>query len=199
MASIDLCTVEDVRRLLQKQDGERANDPVLGWLITQASRLIMRRTRRQFAPQESGVSKQFDYDGGPFLRLVPYDARTVTAVKMDTVDGTGGTVLVANTDYKLRPKPSQFGVFNRIEFSPYVVSTSTFSTAEVTVTGDWGFPTIPEEVVLAAALTVRDWFRDGVAAFGTRFNPETDQFEVPEALPAAVVSMLRGMSAPLVV
>jgi hypothetical protein len=186
--SVSLVSVADVRNFIQKPDADQQQDAIIGRLIEQASEAIMTWTEREFAPAgQPGVSRQFYYCGNGVLNLTPYDVQTVTAVKIDTVGGAGGTTL-AGTDYRLYPTPAKDGVYNWLRLSPAIVGnpSTTFAQREVTVTGTWGFPAVPDDVKHWTAVTVATWLRKDVQAFSTTFNIDEQQLERPEALPSAV-------------
>lgn len=194
--AVQLVSVEDVRLQLQKQTGETGSDPVLGRLIEAASEQVLNFTEREFAPVSTSTSRQFYYCGDGILDLAPYDIQASPApvVKIDTVDGAGGTTLTAGTHYRLYPLPAKDGVKNWLRLAaslPASAPSAYFDDREVTITGTWGFPSVPDDVKYWTTVTVVDWFRERVAAFGTRFNPETEALEVPEDLPAAARSGLK--------
>lgn len=189
----DLCTLADVRSMLQKQGTEVDQDSLLQALIGRASRAIMRYCEREFAPQTSAATRIFEIDGdwgNAFLSLAPYDLRTVTSVKMDTDLGAGFTLTAA--EYRLFPRPAKDGVYYALRFRPMSFGTSARfgDVREVQITGDWGFPAVPDDIRHAAIVTVDDWFRRDVAAFSTTFNLNTDSLSVPQALPRGVVPIL---------
>jgi hypothetical protein len=187
MAAYDLVGVADVREFLQKPDGATEQDAIIGALVARASRAILNYCGREFAPQTAGASRQFWWrcESGS-LSLSPYDLRTATSVKIDTVNGTGGTTL-STDEYRLHPKPQADGVFTRVELRPYGFNPwSRFPDREVTVTGDWGWPAVPDDVKHACVVTVATWFRRDVAAFGTTFSLDEGRLERPESLPSAV-------------
>lgn len=194
MPAGDLCTVEDVRSFLQKQDADSEQDLILAALIGRASVAIMRYTEREFAPAgDPGVARKFElcdewYD--TILSLAPYDLQTATAVKLDT-DLASAVTLTAE-EYRLMPRPARDGVYNRIRLRPQTASSSTWfgDIREVEITGTWGFPAVPEDVRHAAVVTVADWFRRDVAAFSTTFNLDTGALDVPQAVPRSVLPVL---------
>lgn len=195
MAATDLCTVEDVRRVLQKPAGDTAQDQVISWLITRASRAITDHCRREFVPTAS-ATREFVWSGGYVLSLAPYDLRSVTSVTLDSDLAVADQTVLTADDYRLRPKPAPDGVYQWVELrrryptDRHWPRSGEWAEREVKIAGAWGFASIPEDVNLAAAVTVTDWFRERVAAFGARFNQETETVELPEALPSGVRAML---------
>jgi hypothetical protein len=186
--SVSLVSVADVRAFLQKPDPDQQQDGIIGRLIEHASDAVMTYCEREFAPATAaGVSRQFYYCGNGVLNLTPYDVQVVTQVKIDTIAGTGGTVL-ASTDYRLYPTPAKDGVYNWLRLSPSITGSPsiTFREREVTITGTWGFPAVPDDVKHWTAVTVATWLRKDVQAFSTTFNIDEQRLERPEALPSAV-------------
>lgn len=171
----NLCTLGDVREYLQKPTADTQQDQVLRSLISRASRLITRYAEREFTPT-TAATRVFR-PVGRTISLTPYDLRTVTSVTAD------GTVLVeGDGGYKLGPLPAFDGVYQSIRFE------QTFKS--VTVVGDWGFPTVPEDVRQACITTVGIWARRDVQAFTQTFNMDEARLERPEALPSQVKGLL---------
>lgn len=194
MAATDLCSVADVRDVLQKPDEDEEQDAIIGALVVAASLDIMDELEREFAPATTGVARKFevgsDY-GDTILSLAPFDLRSVTTVKLDT--DLASPYTLSASEYRLYPKPSRFGTYTSIRLRPQSVATANWfpDIREVEITGNWGFATVPANVKLAAAITAADWFRRDVAAFSTTFSAEADRFEVPRAIPSVAIDMLQ--------
>jgi hypothetical protein len=151
LAADDLCTLADVKLELRKTDS--TDDTLLSALITDASTTIQTKYGRFIADTTTRV---FPYRGQNRLDLFPYFLRTPSAVT-STV-GTASTTLTATTDYSTRPLHS---TVYRYLYLP----TTSLGTSETTIsiTGTWGFSTIPNDVKRAAVITVADWYRAGGA------------------------------------
>ena len=190
--AVQLVSVADVRKFIQKPDPDQQQDAIIGQLIESASKAMMTAAAREFAPQSSaGTARQFWYCGNGVLSLTPYDLATLVSVKIDTVEGAGGTTLAA-AEYQLKPKPAKDGVYNWLKLNPLAgPPSSRFAEREVTVTGTWGFPTVPDDVKQWACVTVAEWLRLHVSAFSTTFNIDEQRLERPEMLPSAVYAGLR--------
>lgn len=182
-ADYDLTSLEAVRAFLQKNSGATYQDEVLQDLITAASSLINTQVAR-FLPTEDAATKTFIWRGGP-LPLHPYFLRSVDTITYGTTNGADGSALSA-TDYRLRPMPAPQGVYRWLHFPGYLTYPSPDSEVEVTVTGDWGFETIPADVQHWATVTVSIWLRKDVAAFSSTLRLEEDRLERPSMLPSAV-------------
>jgi hypothetical protein len=121
------------------------------------------------------------------LSLHPYFLREVTDVSLDS-DGTSPLALI-EANWRLRPKPPQDGVYRWLHFPSYAAPFD--GEREVTVTGDWGFETVPWDVGHWTIVTVATWLRRDVSAFSTTLRLDEDRLERPDALPSAV---MRGLA-----
>lgn len=185
--AVQLVSIADVRAFLQKQDPDTEQDAILSRLIETASKAVMTYTEREFAPIATNTQRLFYYRGSGVLNLAPYDLQSATTpvIQIDSANGSGGTIL-GTDEYLLYPRPAKDGVYNWLRLNPFASSPSSrFLDREVAITGSWGWPSIPDDVKHWTAVTVADWFREKVAAFGTFFNQETERIEIPEMLPAA--------------
>lgn len=188
-----LTSVDAVKDFAQITD--TAQDPIIWQLIRRASAAIMAYPGvPQFRPTRTG-SYAFIHSGGTQLDLSPYALRAATSVQIDT-DTTSPTDLVEETDYHLRPEPPVEGVYTSLRVPSLGEldtrrSTSRSIEREITVTGDWGYQTIPYDVEHAAIVTVTEWLRRHVQAFGTTLNTEAGILDRPEAIPHSVRAVLR--------
>lgn len=192
--AIDLCTLADVREFLQEPASSTDQDAIIGKLITRASRVILRWTGREFTPQTNAAARRVLYHGGGMLDLAPYEARTITSVVLDS-DQPSPISLTAGTDYMLRPVPARDGVYSWLELPTYRADGLA---REVTVTGDWGWPSVPEDVQDACIKTVGLWLKRDVSAFSRTFNIDEGRTERPDAIPAAVAAELAAYRVPVV-
>lgn len=184
MAAEDLTTLSAVREFLQKQAVDTEQDDVIASLITRASNLIMRYTEREFAPATTSDTRVFDYEGRGWLDLAPYDLRSVSSIQIDT-DTSSPTTLTSGTDYRLWPRPAVDGTYLALRLdTPGVYSE--WPTRELSITGDWGFASVPSDVAHACIVTVSIWLRRDVAAFAANMNLDEARVERPEVLPSAV-------------
>jgi hypothetical protein len=195
----NLTTLDDVRTFMQKggTTQETDQDALIATLIPQASRVIQRYTRI-IAPAETGA-KTFTWRGRGLLSINPWFLRSVSSLQMDT--DTGSPTTLDPSSYSLQPKPSEDGVYTHIRLlgSQMVESNlelldSSYSTTlqrEVTVTGDWGYTTVPDDVRHWANVTVVEWIRKDVSAFSTGFDSNEDRLDRPEEIPFAAKRGLR--------
>lgn len=169
-------------------------DTLLTTLVTQASVAIKRYCGREFAPAtSSGTARKFRYEGGGYLSLAPYDAQAVTSVVIDT-DTTSTTTLVVNQDYYLLPLNQNDGVYTGVQIRGYEPRSYTSSVnvkpfRQITITGTWGFSSVPDDVALAANILVKWWYENQSAASGSQLGELSDRFG-PVLWPTAVRQLL---------
>lgn len=182
-----LCELEDVRLFLQKQETDTTQDDEIEVLCGAASAAITEHCQREFEDAGS-AARTFEYRGGGYLSLAPYDLREVDEIKIDA-DEDNPTVLEAE-EWRL-PAPLKDGVATYVRLAPYLIHSRTrWQERLVEITGKWGFETVPATVKQAAIDTVAIWLRRDVSAFTTVFNLDEAHVERPEALPSAVKGKL---------
>lgn len=166
MAVTDLCTLADVRALMQKKPADVAQDALIATQITRVSLEISRWCEREFAPPVNAAVRTFHIEWGhELLTLAPYDLRTVTTVQVDTDQAS--PITLSADEYRLWPRPSRDGTYLGLKLRPLSAAFGrvTYREREVKVTGDWGFATIPVDVTDACAMTVVHRMNVNVAAF----------------------------------
>lgn len=164
MTSGDLTTVDAVKNGIQLPSGNVDLDALLPDFITQASKIIMDYTRREFAPVSTGLTRRFAVNGYK-VDFSPWDLQSATAVSLHP-ETTEPIILssgagFSNAQYMLKPVNPSRGVYQSLQFSGYLVIVSQtlmqFGFALLDVTGTWGFPSVPEDVERACILTVGSW------------------------------------------
>ena len=156
----DLTTLANTRLLLQKSAGDTAQDPLLERLITQASVLLPNELGRQFLP-ETGATHTFNYTGGGWVNVAPYDLRAITAISYNS-DGTS-PVALTSTGWRLRGQTGG-GTYRDVFLVDYTRDRlSSYESLTVSITGDWGFAAIPPDVQRGVEVTVKTWLREGAA------------------------------------
>jgi hypothetical protein len=172
-------------------------DTELTALITQASAAIKRYTQREFAPQTAaGVARKFRYYGGGALWFSSegaYDAAAVTAVSIDT-ETSSPLALTVDEDYFLFPRNAPNGVYEGMELrnmSPQGRHSGVDYRPwrQVTVTGTWGFASVPDDVELAAQMQVAYLYRQHSSVPGRDLSGEGERFG-PMAWAPGVVQLL---------
>ena len=184
MAATDLCTLAQVREHGQYQPTDTAQDTVAGALITRLSALIMRYCAREFAPAVNAQARTFRLRPGRCIQpVIPRDLRAATAVAVD-----GQTLPASQWQPAMLDGPN--GVYGAIEFA--YVPPSRWSARTLQITGDWGFQSVPEDVVEACVLAVGLYLRAHVSGFGTALQPNSlgDGVNAAAALPPGIRGML---------
>ena len=189
-----LVTVTQVRAYLDKPTGDTAQDTIIADLIVRASHLILDYTDREFVLWDGGSNPRTRVHriGGYWrTRVIPVGdmAATPTAVVIQDDDGATVETLTVATDLEARP-------LVRRAWEPitglYLRSTVTRVDPDyrLSVTGTYGFPSVPAEVQQAAIVTVGTWLRRDVSAFSQTFALDEARIERPQALPQAAMRML---------
>lgn len=187
-----LCEVAEVRSFLQKPTGDREQDTAIANAIAAASELIHMHTGREFvAVGTNPATRLFEISDYVITRAIPVGDLSSTPTAVSTVDAYGDAVaaLTIADDVLALPlvrKPWQPIEALRIRPSAAVLSPSYL----LSVTGTWGFPSLPELVKQACIVTVGIWMRRDIQAFSATFNLDENRVERPRALPSAAKDML---------
>lgn len=185
MAAFDLTDVAAVRKFMGTPSDEHEQDPLIETLISAASKAIINKTGREFAPAIDDEARDFEYrPGSHLLDFENCDARAITSVK----DEQGTTI--AESYWRPYPVRKRDDVYTGIRLYLPTWYPSYFEHRIVTVTADWGFESVPEPVSQAATLAVALWLRRDVSVFSTTFNIDTQRYERPEELPAAAAGLI---------
>lgn len=196
--SPDLCTLADVRLQLQKPTGDTDQDTLIGDLITAASRAIHQWTGRQFVADAAPSTRTVPVGGYWRARMVPTGDLTTapTTVLVLAEDGSTTATLVVGTDTQPLYADTPFSLTPAFGWQPVTGLRIRDSagvlrpTDQLQVTGTYGFPAVPEDVVRACITTVALWMRRDVQAFSTTYSVDEGRLERPEALPSQVMRML---------
>jgi hypothetical protein len=151
-------------------------DDELVFLINWASEAIENYTKREFVPTNAldendapvaAATRKFDYAGGGFLNLSPYELRNVTSITLYS-DLTTTQELVAATDYRLEPRGrTEQGTYLAVELIPGSRWHTTYDFGyEVEIVGDWGMASVPADVEGACLIMIKD-LRMNPGAFGS--------------------------------
>lgn len=192
MASGLLAEVAEVRDFLQKPSGDREQDTAIANALSAASSLICEWAGREFiALGTNPATRLFEIGGYARAREIPISDLSAVPTAVSTIDADGATVetLTVADDIVALPlvrKPWQPITSLRIRPSAASLSASYL----LSVTGTWGFPTVPEDVKQACIVTVGIWIRRDVQAFASTFNLDENRVERPRALPSAARDML---------
>lgn len=165
----DLCTLADVKALMQKTGpNAAAQDALIQSLITDISCEIMEDYGREFAPGGAysipavNATRTFaypwgeQYPGEAYVDFRPYDLQTSPAptVVADSLESSPYTL--SGDEWRLNPQPPSQGVFMGIYVLPLNMSIGIIGWRKrfITVTGNWGFPSVPRKVKDACVQTV---------------------------------------------
>lgn len=174
----DLCALDDVRTELEMGVTETGRNAKITALLPVATRVITRWCRREFInafPAADATPRKFAYYGGSRLSLFPYDLQSASVVQMDT--DTSAVTLAVTTDYYLEPLPALDGVYTHLLFTSLEPASvgGRDTRREVSITGVWGFATIPEDVKRAAVLSICGWLDKPVNEYGNNADGEARQ------------------------
>lgn len=194
----ELTTLAAVKAFLQRPATDPAGqDAIIGSLITRASALIHRYSEREFVVYPGlGATRVFEMPPQPgavaWLDMAPYDAQSISSVSIDS--DQPNPVLLSAAEWRPHPIPATDGVFKALKLQPLAINIGRipWPDRQVSVTGTWGFPSVPAEVEHACIVTVSIWLRRDVSAFSASMNLDEQRVERPHALPSAAKATLDG-------
>jgi hypothetical protein len=180
----NLCTLSEVRAVMQKKLSDTISNPLIELMIPSVSENIMRRCGREFAPATNALTRTFEWPWeGQYVSLAPYDLRNLTEVTVDSDVSQGGQVISAQ-EYRLWPQPPADGTYLSIRLQPFgaVLDRIVWRNRQVKIKGDWGFLEVPADVKLAAAFTVAHQVRINSGVWRSSHedpNPEPPKRGIP--------------------
>jgi hypothetical protein len=179
----DLITLEDVRQFLGVDPQDTDKDGITEELIHRASARIIQATGREFAPVTATTRRfRVTYDqfrtGGAGRLSIPFtcfDLQPNTEATPVVVtlypDTANASVLVEGQDYLLEPHNPMGGVYTRLVINllcPALMQTTQMRIMwgfdYVDVSGTWGFPIVPDDIIDACVDTVASWLDRRVAS-----------------------------------
>ena len=193
VAARDLCTLADVVRYAPGYTaGDDADtDATLTTLITAISREVHRAAGREFVAINPVVpDRRFPLDQAA-LRLADVrigDCTTVTALELQ--DENGATLQTFTADQiialplvreewepiqQIRMPPGVAMVAWPLYYPRWIAPARPAIGGYLQVSGTWGFPSLPEDIVQAAARLVLLRYLNDVAAEGTAFAEAVNQ------------------------
>lgn len=164
MAAGDLCSVAEVKAAHGLLPDNADWDDVLADYVTRASGLIRKESGRKFDKDETATARLFDLGGGADTREVWIGDLSATPTAASIIDENGITVttLTVATDLVLLPLSRDTDEPIRgVRVRPGVGCLR--ADHLLSVTGAWGFPSVPVDVVEATVDTVREWLRSTAA------------------------------------
>jgi hypothetical protein len=190
LLSTALTTVERVK---EQGSGIRSTDPTqdeaIRFCINSATTRIL--SYREFKSAAVGstlrtfpITWQAGYADVNFGR---YDAQTITIVTVNTQLGQTGTTLISS-QYQPLPIGAPDGVFTSVRLVAPVAPgyAPTGVHCQASVTGTWGFPSVPPDVEHGCIETVLDWLHTYYQVPGEALSAVVNQLQ----LPARVQAML---------
>lgn len=220
-ALVTLNDTLDAMRLTNQLKGVSENDQqLIRSLIVSASQLCEEYTSRRFS-QVAATARTYTYDGFETLDLGPWDLRSATQVQIDT--DVSPLTLDPTSQYRFEPRNAPYGVYTHLLLQPFSVGPSRLNFWEgggsifgagvatfgrqVTVTGDWGWATVPEPIKQGVKVLVARWFANPVGAQIIRQGTTDMQFTrggaggggkggVGDDLPEEVTSMWKPFVRP---
>lgn len=201
-ASERLCTLDDVRALMQKKESDTTQNGLIESFIPRASTAAMHFCERQFAPVEKGVVKTFEWAWeGQFVSLAPYDATKINKVTIDTDWPPTPGVELSGEEWRPWPQPQRDGTIMALRLQPLsgVFGRVAWRNRQVQVEGDWGFPSVPEDVTHAVAATCVHWVSVNTAV-QRRPDDDPNLAAVPRrSIPPEAYDLLSRYKRPVVV
>jgi hypothetical protein len=140
---------------------EASKDEQIAFLINWTSRAFRNYVKREFVPHDA-VTRTFEYQGGGYLSLSPFELRSVDTVSLYT--DTDDVIELTTDDYRLEPRggtlEGTYLILDLITADP--LETSNNFRWQVEIEGDWGMSEIPADVKGAALIMIKDlWMNPG--------------------------------------
>lgn len=172
MAADPIIDLSEYKELLGIQSGDTRNDAQIEALLPAVSRAVRTFTGRSFVLTDGTSStRTYLYDGSGFLDID--DCSVVTAVTTDagvvgqtfTMDTTQYTVMPQDDSdvyYYLVVNGGPFGISPEMGFT-YNLDTIGIKPKDpmISVTAQWGWPEMPDDVRLATALSAAEMLSKG--------------------------------------
>ena len=177
-----LTSLEAAREYVLSDQDDASRDSKLIRLVKGYSRAVQNYSRREWLPLVSAQARKLSYNGLGYLTLDPWDLRTATSIVMFTdLPTTQQRTLVAGSptvegEYRLLPAGlTPEGTYRSIMLPPFTPYSSSYGghmvdgewiyrppsgTYEVTVTGNWGIGTVPDDVELACLIAVKNTYEN---------------------------------------
>jgi hypothetical protein len=155
----EYCTPAQVKGAHGVNPSDPSFDVVIPDFIQRASRAIDTWCDRRFGKDAGASSRLFDVGG--HSRQVPIGDLSAAPTAVTVLDESGATVstLVVASDLVMLPLVRREDEpITMLRFRPSAAGSLTAG-AQISVTGVWGFPQVPLDVVEATIETVREWLR----------------------------------------
>lgn len=175
-----LTDIGQVKLWLGQSDTDSSQDDRLTFLVNAASTVIHEYCQREFVSVLGSGTRNFALKRDGLITFGKYDLQSASLVQLDT-DGSVTASTVDPAAYQLAPVDSPHGVYGSLRFYSFSIGPILRQWAggiprQVSVTGLWGFPSVPADVEQACVLTVAKWFKRDQVAW-------TNEYAVPQAGP----------------
>lgn len=162
LSATALTTLDQAKLWLAEGDLDPTQNDRLTWLINAASNTIMEYAQREFVSTLGSGTRAFALKRDGLVTFGKWDLQSASLVQIDTE--TGGSPSTITTDqYQLWPVDAPHGVYRGLKFYSFTVGPvlrQLYSLGrQVSVTGTWGFASVPADVEQACLITVAKWFR----------------------------------------
>lgn len=173
----DYCDLDDLKAHLRITD--TADDAALALAITAASRAVDVFANRPFGLTGSAVARLYTWQGERVdgRLALPIDDLMTTVGLVVTVDpdgdGTYDVTLTLNTDFDLYPYNAiADGVpFTHVVLRPTAAAVFPCQARGVSITGNWGWTTVPSAVEVATLIQAARFFVRRDSAYGIAGSP----------------------------
>ena len=178
LSSTALTTLAEAKEWLGITD--TTQDSRLTWLINAASSAVTDYAQREFVSALGTGTRNFALKRDGLVTFGRYDLQSASLVQIDT-DGSVTATTIDPTQYMLAPVDAPYGVYGSIRFYTFTIGPVLRQWAggiprQVSVTGTWGFPSVPADVEQACLITVAKWFKRDQVAW-------SQDYAVPQAGP----------------
>lgn len=195
-----LCSLDDVREALGRDDADTSRDALLVRLVDAATAAIHGYTQRELCDVGAAV-RRFEVSGSGAWRvatLAGCDLRSATSVTLHPEDAAP-VALAADAGYQLRPvNRTSIGTYRLVKIAGDAAIFSAYATrfgrALVEIDGQWGPAATPEDVRQIAISTVVSWYRREFAHRTTAFDPDADATEQLADATSLPAGARRGLS-----
>lgn len=186
--SVALNSLANVKQALSITGNAR--DDALTQLIEEVSSYIIETTGCEFAPKtEAPEARTVEYRSGErIIDLWPFQARSVTEVVVE--HSLPGARTLAAGAFTLAPIANRYGVYDFIELDTTCRAMPGGRRVPVRVTGLWGWPTVPPNVLSWLHRIVDQRFRDESAFFA---DADGTMVERPDTIPFAIREEMERM------
>lgn len=191
-----LCTLTDVKVFSDADQSDNSRDWLLVRLVNAASTVIHSEARREFkAAGTNPQTRVFD--------LAAADVRERLVAVGDLAAFTSGRLLdpdgaliqaVAGSDIVSLPRVrNEWQPITRLRLRSAARLATGYA---LEVTGNWGFPAVPEDIRQAAVTTVSIWAARDLGTFSDIFVQEEGRVELARELPRQVLQTVQRYRPP---